>query len=732
MRIWSRTLRFAAFAILVLVALVSHAAKSPERNSPPTLPDPPTREQVRELVSRLSDAEVRKLLLQHLDRNAKESPKAKQGIVESLEEEMQRSRSRIGELLAALTQLPTTFRELDQRFEAERGPGHLATITIFTVLMLVLAYIVERLYRHAVRRQRAGLDQHPHETFGARVAQNVLRLLIDLGSVAVFGAAAVAAFYFVYQGHEPSRLVVLAVIGAALEFRLIALLSRFLLEPRAPALRLVPLHDRAAQRVQATVIQVGAIYLPIATLNFLLVRLGAPLDAASALALAGGIAGIACAIAGIWSVRSDIAQLIRGSDAASFPRRVMAELWAGAATVYLVVVYIALARDIVAGRQPEGQLVLSVLLLIALPIVDRFLTRALSAAMSGRATSGAGPATEHRSSFAPVLRKAVHIVVLASGVLMFASLWRVDLVGIAEHGLGEHVSASLLGIAIILLVAYLLKELAATLMARLELREGGVPAARTDDETSAAAATRLGTLLPLIRTTTNITILVVTVLSVLAALGVNVLPLLAGAGILGVAIGFGSQTLVRDIVSGAFFLADDAFRIGEYIEVGNNKGTVEKISIRSLFLRHHRGALGVLPYGEIKSLRNQSRDWVIDKLTVGITYDSDIEKARKLVKKIGQQLAENPEYADKILEPLKMQGVEQFGDFAIQVRMKMKTKPNEQYVIRRKAYALIKKSFDENGIKFAFPTVQIAGGTEAPQPAMAAAASAALAATRKA
>ena len=149
-----------------------------------------------------------------------------------------------------------------------------------------------------------------------------------------------------------------------------------------------------------------------------------------------------------------------------------------------------------------------------------------------------------------------------------------------------------------------------------------------------------------------------------------------------------------------------------YIEVGESKGTVEQIRLRSLFLRHHRGAINVLPYGEIRRLRNQSRDWVIDKMTIGITYDSDLEKARKLIKKIGAELAADPELAPKTIEPLKMQGVEQFGDFAIQIRMKMKTLPGEQFVIRRKAFAMIKKAFDANGIKFAFPTVQVAGGGE--------------------
>jgi small-conductance mechanosensitive channel len=119
-----------------------------------------------------------------------------------------------------------------------------------------------------------------------------------------------------------------------------------------------------------------------------------------------------------------------------------------------------------------------------------------------------------------------------------------------------------------------------------------------------------------------------------------------------------------------------------------------------------------VPFGLLGAVQNQSRDWVIDKMTIGVTYDSDVERARKLIKQIGQQLAQDPEFAPLIIEPLKMQGIEQFGDFAVQIRTKMMTKPGEQFVIRRKALAMIKKAFDENGIKFAFPTVQVAGDRE--------------------
>ena len=103
---------------------------------------------------------------------------------------------------------------------------------------------------------------------------------------------------------------------------------------------------------------------------------------------------------------------------------------------------------------------------------------------------------------------------------------------------------------------------------------------------------------------------------------------------------------------------------------------------------------------------------MIDKLKIGVTYDTDLDKVKKLIKQIGKELAQDPEFAPHIIEPLKMQGVEEFGDYAIQISMKMMTRPGEQFVIRRRAYAMIKKAFDANGIKIAFPTVQVAGGEE--------------------
>src|SRR5271168_3567711 len=266
--------------------------------------------------------------------------------------------------------------------------------------------------------------------------------------------------------------------------------------------------------------------------------------------------------------------------------------------------------------------------------------------------------------------------------------------------------STVLSAVVILLVADLLwHAMKAAIDSKLaEAAELGQP--NTDE---ARRRARLRTLLPIFRNILFVVVIAVAALMMLAAMGVEIGPLVAGLSVLGVAIGFGAQNFIRDIIAGMFYLLDDAFRVGEYIQAGNYKGTVEGFSIRSVKLRHHRGPVYTVPFSLLGAVQNQSRDWVIDKIAVGVTYDSDLTLAKKLIKQIGLDLAKDPEYAPLILEPLKMQGVDNLGDFAVQLRAKMMTLPGEQFVIRQQAYAMIKKAFDENGIKFAFPTVSVTG-----------------------
>lgn len=214
-------------------------------------------------------------------------------------------------------------------------------------------------------------------------------------------------------------------------------------------------------------------------------------------------------------------------------------------------------------------------------------------------------------------------------------------------------------------------------------------------------ATRLQTILPILRMVAMTLIVIVVGFSILSSLGVNTTPLLAGAGVIGIAIGFGAQKLVQDVVSGLFFLFEDAFRIGEYIDTGDLKGTVESTSLRSLKLRHHLGAVQTVPYGEIRSVKNLSRDFVIMKLSFRVPFGTDIEVVRKTIKKVGQGLLEHPELGPDFIAPLKSQGVQTADDDALVIRMKFTAKPGKQWMIKREAYRLVQEALAARGIEFA-------------------------------
>lgn len=195
------------------------------------------------------------------------------------------------------------------------------------------------------------------------------------------------------------------------------------------------------------------------------------------------------------------------------------------------------------------------------------------------------------------------------------------------------------------------------------------------------------------------------------AFGLPAYSIVTGLGVGGIAIGFGAQALVRDIFSGIFFLVDDAFRPGEYIDTGAGKGFVEQVSIRSVQLRHHTGPLQTIPFGEIKKVNNFSRDWVVIKLSFRLPFGTDTEFVRKLIKNLGQDLLNDPEIGHQFLEPLKSQGIHDVDDFGIIMRVKFMTKPGEQFTLRRLIYLRIQELFRQNGIEFAGREVRVHGDT---------------------
>ncbi|MEM6486746.1 MAG: mechanosensitive ion channel family protein [Pseudomonadota bacterium] len=323
-------------------------------------------------------------------------------------------------------------------------------------------------------------------------------------------------------------------------------------------------------------------------------------------------------------------------------------------------------------------------------------------ALFGRLGGSAALAGPHAAT-APVVS-----IAKAAGTVV-ALLWFLGRMGLVTLGEGA-VGTFLLTASLVLIVAQGLWSFTAVAIdQRLALEMGADAdhgAAESEGE-GGVGLSRIATLLPLLRRTAWVVIWAIALLMLLYEAGVNITPVFASAGVVGLAIGFGAQSLVRDIISGLFFLVDDAFRMGEYIETGGLKGTVERISIRSMQLRHHNGPLNTIPFGNINDLTNYSRDWVIMKLPVKLTLDTDPERVRKLVKKLGVALLDDPLVGKKFLDPLKSQGVLSIDNWGMTMRVKFKTRPGDQFVTRRVVYAKLHEMFEREGIEFANRDVRV-------------------------
>ena len=307
------------------------------------------------------------------------------------------------------------------------------------------------------------------------------------------------------------------------------------------------------------------------------------------------------------------------------------------------------------------------------------------------------------ASFEDLARRVAGILAFLVGAYALVIVWNPE-----ASWMETTVAERIIDAVVILFLGYIVYHVARIWIdSKIDEEQGDVQEAELGDEGGAGGASRLATLLPLFRGAILAIVVVSIVLIILMEFGVNVSPLFAGAGVVGLAVGFGSQTLVRDIFSGAFFLVDDAFRKGEYIDIGDVKGTVEKISVRSFQLRHHLGALHTIPFGEIKVLTNYSRDWVMMKLPLRVTYDTDVEKVRKMIKKLGKELLSDPVIGENFIQPLKSQGVIEMQDSAMIIRVKFMTKPGDQWLIRKKVYQEIRELFAREGIKFAHREVTV-------------------------
>lgn len=596
----------------------------------------------------------------------------------------------IDSLILALPTLPSELERLFGVFLRSLGDWSLATFAGAIILVCLSAAVAAVGFRRVTRSVRMTTHNGNVPDQATRFRKLAVLVMLNFGEVVVAALAAIAAF-LVIRWPAGIGLVVLPYLAAAGAVYLIAAALRTVLGSGSgpgndPALRMVPVTATQATWWRRRLIAIVVIFFFGWAFAAVLETLGARMQIRQLVVYAIGIGIVAVVLEATW-------RRPRASGTGSFPFARLAMTFAA----------LAVWCAWVAGAKTLLNLLLVGALLFLAILVQRIIVRHLfRPAENGETAGDASPV------LVVAIDRLIRAVLVIGAVIILLDAWRIDFIG-AVSGSGGPLDRVVQAGAHALVILLLIDLSWSVLNAMIEKALAG---GSTKGEASGEAArreARMRTLLPILRNVVGIVLVVMGVLMALAAFGVEIGPLIAGAGVVGVAVGFGAQTLVKDVFSGIFYLLDDSFRVGEYIQSGNYKGVVESFSLRSVKLRHHRGPLFTVPFGELGAIQNMSRDWVIDKMVISLAYGSDFDKAKKIVKQIGRELAEDPELGPDIIEPLKMQGVEQFGDFGVGIRLKVMTKPGKQFVLRRRANALIKKRFEEAGIQFAMPVVHVAG-----------------------
>ena len=567
--------------------------------------------------------------------------------------------------------------------------------------------------RRLVRDTEARLDRRRPAGLWSQIGIVTGRFLVQGAQLIAFLAAAYAVDAVVNRAVPADGSVVRYVVRSLGWTWFAVMAARFVLAPARPHLRLCAVDDRTAWFLTW---RIGLIFGFSAFASGLLRWVGEfgwPLDGPLGFWLSVIFHGLMALT--LWQARAGITGMVlgRGEHGPAWSR--FARLWPTIAIVLVVLQWLVVELFAATGNLQSlsvTALNVSLALVLALPLAELAIPALVEAIWPGGPEQDQALRAAHKETQLGLVRcgRTLAVVVL---VFVIARLWGLDLRDLASQGIGAQFAGALVEVFLIGIVAYGLWELLEIMadrqiaIERAALGLDGEGGEEQFEGEGGQGGTRLGTIMPLVRRIGQVIILALALLAVLGQIGVNITPLLAGAGIVGLAVGFGAQALVKDIISGVFFLIDDAFRKGEYIDIGTVKGTVESISIRSMQLRHHNGPLNTIPFGEIRHLTNFSRDWVMMKLPLRVTYDTDVEKLRKLIKKLGQDLLQDPELGPKFLLPLKSQGVIQMEDSAMIVRVKFMTRPGDQWLLRNKVFARIRELFEREGIRFAHREVTV-------------------------
>lgn len=680
-----------------------------------------TPESVRELVSGLSDEDVRRVLLDRLDAVAIQNATPTDDQASIAEFLTQMVNANIEAVVTPIQRLPILWSSqvtAFKNFYATHGAQNILWLVGILAFAIIAGLIAERIVIHFSRNMHAFNpgDPNPNGTLRQTLSFLFKRLCREMIGLIAFFIVARA----IGRNLLPAEMLDLAsiiMVNLVVIPRIGYAVIRFLQAPDNPKLRLVYTYDETSKfAVRHTV----GLFLLMGFSTFIIqfnAQNGVPIGQ-SRLGFWLNLAVHLYIIWVAWKHWDGWVAMARGPDpdvspleeraAKLYPALVIA---VSGLTWILVNILASFHRfDLLQA----GAHYYTMGLLMMAPTFDtlvRGLVRHLVPPMLGEGVIAERAYISTKRSYIRIGR----VIAFAFVIIMIARIWGLDFENLAASGVGAQVAGRLLETMMVIAAGYFLYELISLLINRklaAEMTAAGVDIHAEEEpgggEGGGAGGSRLSTVLPLLMGFIKVSIIVVFALLALGLLGLDTTPLLAGAGIFGLAIGFGAQKLVADVVSGIFFLVDDAFRTGEYVEVEGTMGTVEKISVRSLQLRHHKGPVHTIPYGEIPKITNFSRDWVIMKLRFTVPFGTDPNKVKKIFKGIGAEMMEVPEFAEDMMQPFKSQGVFDFDDVGMIIRGKFMAKPGKQFTLRKEIYNRVKARFEENGIEFARREVRVA------------------------
>lgn len=700
----------------------------------------PSPNDVKELIRLLGDEGVQEWLKESAAEKAEPEDAAPESLRELVDSKLAGVAHRAQALGLAWNIIPQMPMVLAQEWEGELSHAQKVRSLTYVLTFLLIGLGLEWLYRQFTRLTLLRVEQAPKDAPMEKLTGAAIRAAIIFGGLTIFAIGSIGAFRS-FDWHPIVSAVVLDFLVMILLFRVITTVSLFFQAPHAPELRLVPYGERIAKFLH-WVVRIFALSLVVALgLSYILIRvaqshemmeevtgqhtMASNLEAvalAQTVGLAFGVVVVAwiCIFVAFRRV-PQMAQTALDMPSVRMWRNYMMVLVAAVFGTWLLGMFPFMWAILILGL-----LVPATKLMYAW--IDHFFdqsTQALHDAHMERAQAdlqrfleqeAAGETLEGEAqpdvpefhdpyvTSRPIVQRAARFVLWMGSIFVLAAAWGIN---IFDNSTDRNLLGTVLEILVDSIFALLVADLIWT-WAKTVIDKRVADYEPPVDGQAPGPEARMITLLPLLRTILMVALLIMVSLSVLSAAGINIAPILAGAGIMGIAIGFGTQSLVRDIVAGIFFLIDDAFRLGEYIEVGNLMGTVESISVRSMRIRHHRGKVHTVPYGELKSLTNHSRDWVIMKLEFRVPFDTDLQLVKKLVKKVGAELKANEHYGPSILSTLKSQGVRRMEEFNMVVGVKFMTKPGEQWLVRRDAYQKVRDIFEANGIRMAERNVKVA------------------------